>query len=157
MALLVAHHHQTCLRRTALSRLERPVSQEGRADPLAYVESRSCIDWCLGPAPLLLGVLPPPYWRGDEGEFSSENWPWVGESVAHFNRSHWLAKVVIRPLQVVVKLAKMLIDGFIIPGVVLFYCMARVFLVVECFITLEHLPASVYNVPLWSNYLPHIS
>lgn len=77
--------------------------------------------------------------------------------MAHFNRSHWLAKVVIRPLEVVVKLAKMLIDGFIIPGVVLFYCIARVFLVVECFITLEHLPASVYNVPLWSNYLPHIS
>lgn len=37
-----------------------------------------------------------------------------------------------------------------------FYCLCRVFLVVECFIMLFHLPDSVYEVPQWSRYIPHI-
>lgn len=39
----------------------------------------------------------------------------------------------------------------------LFYVLCRVFLVVECFIALGHLPDSVYQVPKWSQYFPHIS
>ena len=38
-----------------------------------------------------------------------------------------------------------------------FYCLARVYLVVECFINLAHLPDSVYQAPVWSQYVPHIS
>ncbi|KAL8974545.1 MAG: hypothetical protein Q9197_001223 [Variospora fuerteventurae] len=37
------------------------------------------------------------------------------------------------------------------------YVLARVYLVVECFIQLSHLPAGVYNVPEWSAYFPHIA
>ncbi|KAK0652743.1 hypothetical protein B0T16DRAFT_369522 [Cercophora newfieldiana] len=37
-----------------------------------------------------------------------------------------------------------------------FYCAARLYLVVESFINLIHLPDSVYAVPKWSQYMPHI-
>ena len=37
------------------------------------------------------------------------------------------------------------------------YISARVYLVVECFINLSHLPAGVYDVPSWAAYFPHIS
>ena len=37
------------------------------------------------------------------------------------------------------------------------YVLARAYLVVECFISLSHLPAEVYDVPTWSTYFPHIS
>jgi hypothetical protein len=40
---------------------------------------------------------------------------------------------------------------------IMFYCLARMYLVVECFIGLFHLPASVFQVPVWSRYVPHIS
>ena len=36
------------------------------------------------------------------------------------------------------------------------YILARLYLVVECFIQLTHLPAGVYDMPLWSTYFPHI-
>ena len=36
------------------------------------------------------------------------------------------------------------------------YIIARVYLVVECFVMLWHLPDGVYNVPSWTQYLPHI-
>ena len=37
------------------------------------------------------------------------------------------------------------------------YVLARAYLVVECFISLAHLPAEVYDVPSWASYFPHIS
>ena len=37
------------------------------------------------------------------------------------------------------------------------YVLARLYLVVECFIQLSHLPAGVYEVPEWSAYFPHIA
>lgn len=36
------------------------------------------------------------------------------------------------------------------------YIFARVYLVVECFLTLKHLPPSALKVPIWSQYIPHI-
>jgi len=36
------------------------------------------------------------------------------------------------------------------------YAFSRVYLVVECFLSIPHLPASVYEVPIWSQYFPHI-
>jgi hypothetical protein len=42
-------------------------------------------------------------------------------------------------------------------GFILLYCVARVYLVVECFINLAHLPDSAFQVPQWSQYVPHIS
>lgn len=39
----------------------------------------------------------------------------------------------------------------------LVYAVARVYLVVECFINLAYLHDSVYEMPNWSQYFPHIS
>lgn len=36
------------------------------------------------------------------------------------------------------------------------YLFCRVYLVVECFLSLSHLPDSVFDVPQWSQYIPHI-
>jgi hypothetical protein len=36
------------------------------------------------------------------------------------------------------------------------YILARVYLVVECFVMLCYLPDGVYSVPSWTQYLPHI-
>jgi hypothetical protein len=40
---------------------------------------------------------------------------------------------------------------------ILFYTVARVYLVVECFINIAHLPDGAYQVPRWAQYVPHIS
>ena len=37
------------------------------------------------------------------------------------------------------------------------YFLARIYLVVECFVNLFHLPAAVFQTPNWSVYCPHIS
>lgn len=37
------------------------------------------------------------------------------------------------------------------------YMLFRVYLVVECFVQISHLPDSVFTVPTWSQYIPHIS
>ena len=50
-----------------------------------------------------------------------------------------------------------LVFDLTIAAAVALYCLARVYLVVECFINLSHLPASVYETPGWSQYVPHIS
>lgn len=44
-----------------------------------------------------------------------------------------------------------------IPVIAIVYTLARVYLVVECFISLAHLPAGVYDVPQWAAYFPNIS
>lgn len=36
------------------------------------------------------------------------------------------------------------------------YVLGRIYLVVECFISLGRLPASVFETPVWTNYLPHL-
>ena len=43
---------------------------------------------------------------------------------------------------------------FIIP-IVLVYSAARVYLIVECFINVAHLPDAVFKQPAWSQYIPH--
>ncbi|KAJ4368525.1 hypothetical protein N0V86_009430 [Didymella sp. IMI 355093] len=39
----------------------------------------------------------------------------------------------------------------------LVYSAARVYVVVECFMNLAHLPPEVYQEPSWSRYIPHFS
>lgn len=36
------------------------------------------------------------------------------------------------------------------------YILARVFLIVECFVSLTYVPYTVFTVPNWSSYFPHI-
>lgn len=38
----------------------------------------------------------------------------------------------------------------------LLYILARIFLVVECFLELQHLPEKVFLTPKWTKYWPHI-
>ncbi|KAL8665774.1 MAG: hypothetical protein Q9168_007625 [Polycauliona sp. 1 TL-2023] len=45
----------------------------------------------------------------------------------------------------------------LIASVALIYIIARVYLVIECFIQLSHLPAGVFQQPEWSTYFPHIA
>jgi hypothetical protein len=45
----------------------------------------------------------------------------------------------------------------LVAAAIFLYALARVYLVVECFINLVHLPDSAYLVPQWSQYVPHIS
>ena len=52
-------------------------------------------------------------------------------------------------------LLKLAFDLSVIVVMVL-YIVARVYLVVECFINLAHLPPSAYQLPQWSQYVPHI-
>lgn len=40
---------------------------------------------------------------------------------------------------------------------ILIYPAARMFLVIECFINLAHLPPEVYQQPAWSRYIPHLT
>lgn len=36
------------------------------------------------------------------------------------------------------------------------FLFARVYLIVECFLNLTHLPSSAYQDPSWTQYFPHI-
>ncbi|SPO01171.1 uncharacterized protein DNG_03918 [Cephalotrichum gorgonifer] len=51
---------------------------------------------------------------------------------------------------------KALFDIAVAASVIL-YALARVYLLVECFINLAHLPDGAYQVPQWSQYVPHIA
>jgi hypothetical protein len=44
----------------------------------------------------------------------------------------------------------------IVGPLALVYLAARVFLVVECFINISQLPPEVYQIPQWSQYIPHL-
>lgn len=62
---------------------------------------------------------------------------------------HWLFRRLLKGLSY---LGFFSLLGVFIPV----YLAARVYLVVECFINLAHLPDAVYKVPEWSNVLPHL-
>ena len=86
-------------------------------------------------------------------------------------------KVVLRPLDVCYGIAKrctqslpdwirdwlvswsktILWSWVLVPAATfaLAYVIARIYLIVECFISLAHLPPAVYREPEWSRYIPH--
>ena len=68
----------------------------------------------------------------------------------------WAVNILVIPVLWVGLLVRAIYDVVVVAAVVL-YCVARVYLVVECFISLAHLPASVFEVLVWSQYVPHIS
>jgi len=63
--------------------------------------------------------------------------------------------IVLSPLLMLI-LLKCVWDLFLV-GLILIYALARVYLVVECFINLGHLPPLAYQLPEWSQYVPHIA
>jgi hypothetical protein len=114
-----------------------------------------------------------PFWRGDPlGGF------WFAASFLLFGAGifeRWYKSMADRgvvmklvrgvvgvPLAVVVYgpgvlsfVLKFLFD-LVVPVLVVLYVVARVYLVVESFVNLSHLPESAYEVPRWSLYVPHI-
>ena len=66
------------------------------------------------------------------------------------DRTHyyWFGRVIIRAI----KDFSLILVILIVPA----YILARVYLVVECFIGLTHLPAGAFDVPDWAAYFPHI-
>lgn len=67
----------------------------------------------------------------------------------------FLMLLLIMPL--IIAFAVKILFDLIVTAVVLFYTLARVYLVVECFINLAHLPDGAYQVPQWAQYVPHIA
>jgi hypothetical protein len=45
--------------------------------------------------------------------------------------------------------------GICVTPIILVYFAARVYLIVECFINIAHLPDAVFKEPAWSQYIPH--
>lgn len=95
------------------------------------------------------------YWRKVEN--------WVGneshKSSTRKTLAELRAKRAFRPvlllmvfLVVVLRILYDLATGLL----VVLYCLARVYLVVESFINLFHLPDSAYLLPSWSPWVPHI-
>lgn len=66
-----------------------------------------------------------------------------------------LRRVFFYSLVIILAALKVLYDVGIVLLVVC-YCLARVYLVVESFVNLVHLPDSAYVLPSWSQYMPHI-
>ncbi|KAK0750470.1 hypothetical protein B0T18DRAFT_408963 [Schizothecium vesticola] len=69
----------------------------------------------------------------------------------------WVLGMIRAPTSIFWIFLPRLVFDLTIASAVALYCLARVYLVVECFINLSHLPASVYETPGWSQYVPHIS
>jgi len=72
-------------------------------------------------------------------------------------REKWVFGIIRIPIAIFGVMLPRLIFDLTVASAVALYCLARVYLVVECFINLSHLPASVYETPGWSQYVPHIS
>ena len=53
--------------------------------------------------------------------------------------------------------SSLLIFIFVVGAYSLLYIFVRICLVVECFLSLTHLPEAIFKMPQWSTYLPHIS
>jgi hypothetical protein len=45
----------------------------------------------------------------------------------------------------------------VVVGASLFYVFSRIYLVVECFISVGRLPESAFETPYWAQYMPHLS
>jgi hypothetical protein len=89
----------------------------------------------------------------------TEEWVWRSSGI-----SIVASGLYIIPLSLLVpsedsKLYYFILYLFYVPGLFLglVYVVARVYLVVECFINLAYLRDSVYEMPSWSQYFPHIS
>lgn len=68
---------------------------------------------------------------------------------------NYLVWILIGPFMILFFL-KYVWDLFL-AALILLYVAARVYLIVECFINLGHLPPSAYQLPQWSQYVPHIA
>ena len=80
---------------------------------------------------------------------------WRESPNPHRRFAFWVASVAIVTSGALWAAVKLVYDMAVM-AVIALYCLARIYLVVECFINLTHLLASAYLLPKWSQYFPHI-
>jgi hypothetical protein len=96
--------------------------------------------------------LRPAFWQDIDVAIDPSNSFW--DSLLNFDAwPGWLQCLIVVPFEVIF----VLLWDLTVVTVAALYCLARIYLVVECFINLSYLPESVYTVPVWSQYVPHIS
>ncbi|RSL41831.1 hypothetical protein CEP54_015696 [Fusarium duplospermum] len=107
--------------------------------------------------------LAPPIWKDLEDSINIAVINWIFHNMERMVDgilnppwNHWINDIGGLSLLLGFLSLRVLYDVFI-AGFILLYCLARVYLVVECFINLAHLPDSAYVLPKWSQYVPHIS
>jgi hypothetical protein len=59
-------------------------------------------------------------------------------------------------LALIVLAALLLAAGCIIIGALILYIFARIFVIIESFISIRHVPIGVYADPSWARYIPHL-
>ncbi|KAF2635759.1 hypothetical protein P280DRAFT_473662 [Massarina eburnea CBS 473.64] len=70
----------------------------------------------------------------------------------------WLKKVFSGPrIKLIVGILNIPLIGGATDLFLMFYILCRAYLIVECFISLAYLPDSLFLVPNWSRYFPHIT
>lgn len=112
--------------------------------------------WTRSP-PLLFGSN---YSYGFLDLFSDHIYDPLKKFVGRLLDPRWVepASIIISlPLFILTVILPRVIVDLTVASAFVLYCLARVYLVVECFINLSHLPTSVYQIPGWSQYVPHIS
>lgn len=75
------------------------------------------------------------------------------EALKKFSLPDW----IVRYIFYVVFLPPIYAFGVLLYGVIGIYLFSRVYIVVECFLSLPYVPESVFTLPEWSVYFPHIS
>jgi hypothetical protein len=88
-----------------------------------------------------------------------EEWLWRSSGISIMASGLYIMPLVSLLISEDSKLYCLSSFSFVILGLIfgLVYVVARVYIVVECFINLAYLHDSVYEMPSWSQYFPHIS
>lgn len=72
---------------------------------------------------------------------------------------YWITSplsVILSPIFAIVIWTARIAVNLAFPVLLVIYSVARVYLVVECFLNLAHLSNEVYQLPRWSQYIPHL-
>lgn len=77
--------------------------------------------------------------------FLTQYIPSTANDLSEKGRASWFQKAAMFTLET------------LLSAYTLVYCAARLFMVVNCFINLTHLPPEVYTESSWSRYIPHFS
>jgi hypothetical protein len=77
----------------------------------------------------------------------------LGSEQISFPHTTMRIKCYVNPLAFV-ELGDLLL--VIVSVLTLLYIFGRVYLVVECFLSLSHAPEGIYTLPIWAAYVPHI-
>lgn len=88
-------------------------------------------------------------------------WDWFQRGIAEWKdeplRSHslFIIRAIVVAFQLWVAIGYYSVSVILV-AFALTYVGARLYLVVECFVNMAHLPASVFELPVWTQYFPHI-